>query len=41
MSSVENLASELLQLEVPQKLNGQNGKKPTKYAIVYWIQTRV
>ena len=40
MSSVENLASELLLLEPAKKLSEQNVKKSTQYAVVYWIETK-
>ena len=40
ISSVENLASEMLLLEPAKKLSEQNVKKSTQYAVVYWIETK-
>ena len=40
MSSLGNIASELLQLEAPKNPNQGNEKRLTKYAIVYWIETK-
>ena len=40
MSSLGNIASELLQLEAPKNSNQGNEKRPTKYAIEYWIETK-
>lgn len=40
MSSIGDLASSLLLLEAPQKAHEKNGKRPTQYAIVYWIETK-
>lgn len=39
MSSFGNIASEL-QLEAPKNPTQGNEKRPTKYAVVYWIETK-
>lgn len=40
MSSFGNIVSELLQLEAPKNPTQGNEKRPTKYAVVYWIETK-